>query len=179
MRLFKSSIIIKQFYSVKLPRAPICTAWVHGIHPQRLSFFEDKLYQLIEELGKEGIGGHEKVETEEENVFEKKGGNFETALDEIENGSCQAYIDESLSSDDFPFCWSPPELGRAVGRRGASKWWQAGRFFNDLEDYSIERKSAVNQEFWRKMEKWKFESKLAGENRSHFRFKPLSWDGRG
>jgi hypothetical protein len=50
-------------------------------------------------------------------------------------------------------------------------------FFNDVENYSIEMKSVLNQEFWRKTEKWEFEQKIIKKNRSYFRFKPLSWDG--
>ena len=147
------------------------TTWVHGIHPQRLSFFEDKLYRLIEELGREGIEGHDKDKSEGEKVFEKKGGNFKNAPDELDDE-----IEEPLSGNDFSSHRSPPQLDRAAGRRGASKWWRANRFLNDLEDYWIERKGARNQAFWGKMEKWEFQRKMIQKNSSHFHFKPLSWD---
>jgi len=144
-----------------------CTAWVHGIHPQRLSFFEDKLYQSIEELGREGVGGHEQVE-ERERGFEKSGSAFETALAEFDHGG-----DEPFSGDDFSSRRSRPRLGLTGS---ASKWRKARLFFKDLMDYLIERKSAENQEFWRKMEKWEFERKMNKKNRAGFRFKALSWD---
>ena len=114
-----------------------------------MSFFEDKLYQLIEELGREGIGGHEKVE-ERERGFEKSGSPFETALGEFNDE-----VEESLSGDDFSFRRSLPELGL-----GGLKWRRVRSFFNDLETCSVEMKSAGNQQFWRRREKWEFEWKL-------------------
>ncbi len=134
-----------------------------------MGFFEDKRYQLIEELGREGGGGHAMVETGEE-----KGGNFKTTPDELDDE-----IEESLSSDGSFLSSAPPGLGRAVGRRGASRWWRANRFFNDLEDYWIERKGAVEQSFWGKMEKLEFQRKMIQKNGSQFHYKPLSWEGVG
>ena len=111
-----------------------------------MSFFEDKLYQLIEELGKEGIGDHEKVQIEEEGVFEKL---LDESCDEIETEGRDSFVEEPLSGDGFFLSPAPPELGRGMGRRGASKWWQAQRFFNDLADYWIEKKSVTKLEFWK------------------------------
>ena len=44
----------------------VCTAWVHGIHPGRLSYFTDNLWKLIVEIDVGGLRGHEKVGIREE-----------------------------------------------------------------------------------------------------------------
>lgn len=117
-----------------------------------MSFFTDSLYRLIEELGIEGVNGHEKVGVEEEKVFEDEGAGFEKLLDEpceeIETEERDSFVEEPLSSDGFFLSPAPPELGRGVGSRGASKWWQTKRFFDDLADYWIEKKSVTKLEFW-------------------------------
>jgi len=55
---------------------------------------------LIEELGKEGVNGHEKVGIEEEKVFEDEGASFEELLDEscekIETEGRDSFIEEPL-----------------------------------------------------------------------------------
>ena len=129
-----------------------CTAWVHGIHPERLGFFDDRLYGLVEELGKAGVGGHPKEEIEEAGIIEDARAGFWKCYDEQgEIQECKDFDEKSPSDKDVFAAPAPCELGRAVGWGGASKWWQAVRFFKDLEDYSIERKSVMNQESWRKM----------------------------
>ena len=135
-----------------------------------MSFFEDKLFELVEELGRAGVGGHEKVK-ERERGFEKSGSTFETALAEFDHGG-----DEPFSGDDFSSRRSRPRLGLTGS---ASKWRKARLFFRDLMDYSIERKSAENQEFWRKMDEWEFEGKLVQKNRSYLRLNRFSWAGAG
>jgi len=129
-----------------------CTAWVHGIHPQRLSFFTDSLYRLIEELGVEGVEGYKKVGIEEEKIFEDGGAGFEELLDEsceeIETEGRDSFVEEPLSSDGFFLSPAPPELGRGTGRYGASPWRRARNFFNDLANYWIEKKSVTKLEFW-------------------------------
>ena len=157
-----------------------CTAWVHGIHPQRLGFFEDRLYRLVKELGKAGVEGHQKEEIEEEGAIEDAGAGFGELDDERDEIQEQEdLVEPSLSDNDAFLAPAPCQLGCAVGRPGASKWWRAERFFKDLQDYWIERKSAENQEYWRKMDEWEFEGKLIRKNRSYLRLNRFSWDEVG
>jgi len=129
----------------------VCTTWVHGIHPQRLGFFEDRVYGLVEELGKAGIEGHQKGKIEDAGaVF----GERYDEPDEIQ--ARENFVEKALSDNDAFAAPAPCELGRAVGRRGASKWWQTARFLKDLEEYSIERNSIEHHKFWKQMGKWIF-----------------------
>jgi hypothetical protein len=122
-----------------------------------LGFFEDRLYGLVEELGKAGVGGHRKKEIGEEGSVEDAGAVFGKRYDEQdENRGREASVEKSFSNHDAFAAPAPCELGRAVGRRGASRWWQAARFFRDLEDYAIQRNSVDHHQFWQKMGKWLF-----------------------
>jgi len=133
-----------------------------------LSFFEDQFYQLVEELGKAGVGGHERGE-ERERGFEKSGSTFETALAEFDPGG-----DEPFSGDDFSSRRSRPRLGPTGS---TSKWRKARLFLIDWMNYSIERNGVENLEFWRKMDEWEFEGKLVWKNLSYLRLNRFSWDG--
>lgn len=110
-----------------------------------MSFFTDSLYRLIEELGIEGVDGHEKVGVEEEKGFEEL---LDESCEEIETEGRDSFVEEPLSGDGFFLSPAPPELGRGSGRYGASPWRRARNFFNDLADYWIEKKSAAKLEFW-------------------------------
>jgi len=131
--------------------ASCCTVWVHGIHPQRLGFFEDGVYGLVRELGKAGVEGHRKAEIEDAGTVL---GARHDEQDEIHER--KDLLETSLSGPEIFAAPAPCELGRAVGMRGASRWWQAARFLKDLEDYSIEKNSVEHRKFWQEMGKWIF-----------------------
>jgi hypothetical protein len=131
-----------------------------------LSYFEDELFGFVEELGRVGVWGHEKVEREEKKVFETACEVFKEWLD--------LEIEDSLGDLDFVSLKSPARLGA-----DGLQWRHVNDFFNDLSDYSFERKSIMNQAFWRKTEKWVFEVKVTQKNSSRFRFKALSWEEVG
>ena len=128
-----------------------------------MSFFEDKLFEFVEELGSVGVWGHEKVEGEEKKVFETGCEVFKEWPD--------LEIEDSLGDLDWVSAKSPARLGK-----DGFQWRHVNDFFNDLSDYLFERRSIMDQAFWRKTEKWEFEVKVTRKNRSSFRFKALSWD---
>ena len=136
-----------------------------------MSFFEEKLHQLVEALGKAGVRGHEEVK-ERKRVFEKSGGAFETVPHELEGE-----IEEPLSGDGFSSRRSPAWLNPDAGNHDASRWREVRLFLIDIADYSIERRGAENLEIWRKMDEWEFEGKLVLKNRSYLRLSRFSWDG--
>ena len=122
-----------------------------------MGFFEDRLYGLVEELGKAGVGGSPKKGIEEERTIEDAGVVFGKRYNEQdENRGRGAAVEKSFSDNDGFAAPAPCELGRAVGMRGASKWWQAKLFLKDLADYSIQRNSVDHHQFWQKMGKWIF-----------------------
>jgi len=133
-----------------------------------LSFFEDKLFQSVEALGKAGVWGHEKVKGRKR-VFEKSAGFFETVPQELE---CET--DDPYSEDDFSSRRSPCRLGCTSH---SAKWREARLFLSNLMDYQIERKGTENLEIWRKMDEWEFEGKLTSKNRSYLRLNQFSWEG--
>ena len=155
----------------------VCTAWVHGIHPGRLSYFTDNLWKLIVEIDVGGLRGHEKVgiREEEEADFEKP---LDESFDEI---NCKThrntFVEERLLEGESLDGPSPPELGRATGRRGDSKWWRAQTFFDDLTNDWVEKQGVRKEEFWRTIEKWALEGKVIKKSGAYFRSEPLSWDG--
>jgi len=132
-----------------------------------LSFFEDKLFEFVEALGKAGVRGHEKVK-KRERVFEERAGDFETVSYEID---CET--DDGFSDEDFSSRRSLPRLGLACS---TTKWREVRLFLSNLMDYSIERKGTENLEIWRKMDEWEFEGKLVQKNRSYLRLNQFSWD---
>jgi hypothetical protein len=132
-----------------------------------LSFFEDRLFEFVEELGKAGIRGHEKVKRRKR-VFEKNAGDFETVPHELD---CKS--NDSFSDEDFSLRKNPPRLGLACN---ITKWREVRLFLSNLMDYSIERKGTENLEIWRKMDEWEFEGKLVWKNRSYLRLNQFSWD---
>lgn len=156
----------------------MCTAWAHGIHPQKLSYFDEELWKCIEELGlgdRRGLGRE---------IGEKEGGNDKGngGLGELEEGFIEENGEKEPEAGNgeseergLVFKARFPEWDRDSGR-GSSKWTMMRDFFYDLADYWTDSEVFEKSNFWAKVQKGLSEGRVVKKNGSYFRSDAFSWD---
>ena len=128
---------------------------------------------MVVELGLGGVRGHEEIDRKKEGeVLERSGkGNVGEELRDEEGKNRE----EEADGNDWLSFYKAPQFYGASWKSG-SGWNRMRIFFHDLADYGAEKRGIKKEEFWRKMEQWKFHGKVIRKNGSYIRLNQFLWD---